>query len=108
MAFAGVPIGKVNAKPAGSATIGAMRRGSIPNSRATPMVTGINRATTAEWLMASVSRIATSEIIRVTVIGLEAHWLIVACESQVAAPDLLIAEPRAMAPPYISSTPQLT
>src|SRR5512139_971001 len=108
MALAGVPIGSVVASPAGTAITSAMMRGSIPNSPAMPRLTGINSATTAELLIASVNKMARKDTINTTVVPPVAQRVIVACASQAAAPDLLMAAPRQMAPPYIRITPQLT
>ena len=58
MALAGVPTGSMNAMPAGTATSGAIARGSMPNCCATAMLTGMMIATAAEWLMTSVSAMA--------------------------------------------------
>src|SRR5262249_30831915 len=108
IALPGVPTGRVNASPDGSATTGAMTRGSMPYCVAIPRATGMSRATTAEWLMASVSTMPNPERIATTPAGVCAQWLTVLLAIQTAAPEWLIADPSAMAPPYIRRTPQLT
>jgi hypothetical protein len=108
MALAGVPIGSVNAMPAGTATSGAMTRGSMPNCCATAMLTGITIATAAELLITSVSATVASEIIITTETGPAAHCEIVCCATHPAAPLLFSAEPRQIAPPYIRISPQFT
>src|SRR5262249_34809246 len=85
-----------------------MMRGSMPYSWAMPSATGISRATTAEWLSAPVLRIPSAEMTRMTWRGVAAQRSTVMLASHVDAPDLLSAAPSAMAPPYMSSTPQLT
>src|SRR5215470_14131010 len=96
IAFPGVPTGNVKARPEGSATTGAMRRGSIPNCFAMPRATGMRRATTAEWLMASVRRMPKAEIIAITASGLWAQRDTVTLAIQTEAPERFSAEPRAI------------
>ena len=108
MAFPGVPTGNVKARPEGRATAGAMTRGSIPNCWAMPSATGMSSATTAEWLIASVSRMPTAEMKARTCSGLCAQRLTVTLAIHPEAPDRVSAEPSAIAPPYMRSTPQFT
>src|SRR5205823_10937101 len=92
--------GSVKARPAGRATAGAMTRGSMPDWVAMPRATGMRRATTAEWLIASVSTIPNADTIAMTAAGLWAHRLTVMLAIQLDAPERLRAEPSAIAPPY--------
>src|SRR5262249_31521341 len=108
MALPGVPTGRVKASPDGSATTGAITRGSMPYCVAIPSATGMSSATTAEWLMASVSTMPNPDRIATTPSGVCAQWVTVLLAIQTAAPEWLIADPSAMAPPYIRRTPQLT
>src|SRR5262249_21223167 len=108
IALPGVPTGRVKASPDGNATTGAMTRGSMPYCVAIPRATGMSRATTAEWLMASVSTIPKADRNATTAPGVRAQWLTVMLAIQTAAPEWFRADPSAMAPPYMSSTPQLT
>src|SRR4249919_3663649 len=106
MAFPGVPTGSVKASPDGNATAGAMILGSMPYCLAMPRATGMRSATTAEWLMASVRTMPIAEMMAITSYGFVAQRLIVTLAIQVDAPERLSAEPSAMAPPYMRSTPQ--
>ena len=85
-----------------------MTRGSIAKSRATPSVTGMSIATTAELLISSVSTIDSAEMMATATGPLLDQREIVFCDSHCAAPELLVAAPSAMAPPYMSRMPQLT
>src|SRR5581483_2755744 len=73
-----------------------------------PSATGMSNATTAEWLMASVRRMPIAPTSATTCTGVAAHRLTVSPASHADAPERLSAEPSAIAPPYMSSTPQLT
>ncbi len=69
MATAGVPIGKMKANPAGTVTANVVIMGLIEKSIASPIAIGIKSATTAVLLMASVKKIATSDIIMIKING---------------------------------------
>ena len=62
MATAGVPMGRINARPDGTVTANVIIIGFIEKSIATPMVIGIKSATTAVLLMAWVKKIAKRDI----------------------------------------------
>jgi hypothetical protein len=62
MATAGVPMGSINARPDGTVTANVVIIGLIEKSIAIPMVIGIKSATTAVLLIASVKKIAISDI----------------------------------------------
>src|SRR5262245_24125162 len=89
MAFAGVPIGMVKPSPAGTATTSAMTRGSLAKSRATPSVTGMSMATTAELLISSVRTIDSAEMMATAIGPLFDQREIVFFDSHCAAPELL-------------------
>src|SRR5437764_12509862 len=106
MALPGVPTGKVKARPEGSATAGAMTRGSIPNCWAMPSATGMSSATTAEWLLASARGVPIAEVRASTWEGLCGQRLTVTLAIQPEAPEGVIAERRRIAPPFMGREPQ--
>ena len=81
-------MGMVKPSPAGTATTSAITRGSIAKSWATPSVTGISIATTAELLISSVSTIDSAEMIAMATGPLCDHRETVFCDSQPPAPEL--------------------
>ena len=101
-------MGKIKANPDGTVKANVVITGFIEKSIVSPIVIGIKSATTAVLLIASVKKIATSDII---IIKTNGDWIepeTVISTSQWVAPVFPRAEPRHIAPPYISIRPQFT
>src|SRR3990170_3812897 len=108
MAFAGVDMGRVKANPAGTAMAYVTMEASMENLSERPIPTGRSMAMTAALLMPSVRTMARSENAATAAHGLETHSPSVFSASHPAAPLLSSAEPKIIAPPYMSIMPQLT
>ena len=107
MAFGGVPIGSIKAKPAIIPIAKAMVTGEIPAAIPTGMAIGNTMATAAALLTPSVKIRVTNASNTIKASPATSPGIKV-CASQRAAPVSDSALPMAIAPPYIKITPHCT
>ena len=107
MALGGVPTGKQNASPEGMVMIRVKNSAEIPVCATNPKESGIRITTAAALLIASVMRIDNRDNRMIKSQGDNFAPPRASLTSQSMAWVSYKAFPKAMAPPYITITPQL-